>query len=440
VCVRAPLARRIRPDGSLVRSQSDDRALDTLHDHKARLELELRAVETGMKQVRAGEVPVGAILATTKAHAELVPNVETGTVDVVVSTNNDAVIKNALVFALDGGVFPGESRVAFPVPPAPQVRVPLRPLKHARCELRVQAVVGARAGSKQYHVFELSSTLPKFATFVYRGAALPRGVAEPAGRVTFTVDERAPRLAMWVAQAFCVTAAAVAATSRDPHAYEAWFSAVAPTGAGAREVLGLRMEAGAAGGATVTILADSMDLAGELLQDVAAYFGVRDVDSTADFPEEMARFRTVVETVDACNAIRQRLTAEIADSSNAVKMLVVRAEDARALGDMTTMRRAYAELMSLNNGLVGEYVKRANNHQQLLAALKDVNLTIQKASRLRGACWIVRRRRAAPSPVPSSESAPGLVRSSSQWGRPARAWSAPVAPRSRPPTWPRSST
>ena len=49
------------------------------------------------------------------------------------------------------------------------------------------------------------------------------------------------------------------------------------------------------------------------------------------------------------------------------------------------MRRAYSELYSQNAGLLGEYNKRANNHEQLLGALKvkEVNQMIQKAARLR---------------------------------------------------------
>lgn len=48
-----------------------------------------------------------------------------------------------------------------------------------------------------------------------------------------------------------------------------------------------------------------------------------------------------------------------------------------------TMTRNYAELFKLNNQLIGEYVKRSNNHQALLDALKEVNHTIQKAANLR---------------------------------------------------------
>lgn len=46
-----------------------------------------------------------------------------------------------------------------------------------------------------------------------------------------------------------------------------------------------------------------------------------------------------------------------------VKAYVVRAEDARLLGDMPLVRKMYAELHTLNRRLVGEYAKRANNHR-----------------------------------------------------------------------------
>ena len=55
----------------------------------------------------------------------------------------------------------------------------------------------------------------------------------------------------------------------------------------------------------------------------------------------------------------------------------------RILGDIKSMRGAYSQLYTLNAELMGEYSKRANNHEQLLAALKEVNHMIQKAARLR---------------------------------------------------------
>ena len=108
-----------------------------------------------------------------------------------------------------------------------------------------------------------------------------------------------------------------------------------------------------------------------------------ELESLAEFPTEMEAFRAVLLRVDEFNAARLKLTAEMADQSNTAKTLVIKAEDARILGDIKAMRAAYAELYALNGELMGEYSKRANNHEQLLAALKEVNQMIQKAARLR---------------------------------------------------------
>ena len=42
----------------------------------------------------------------------------------------------------------------------------------------------------------------------------------------------------------------------------------------------------------------------------------------------------IVIQVDELHAVRQKLTAEMADHSNLIRSLVVRAEDARLMGDM----------------------------------------------------------------------------------------------------------
>lgn len=48
------------------------------------------------------------------------------------------------------------------------------------------------------------------------------------------------------------------------------------------------------------------------------------------------------------------------------------------------MRKRYVELFDLNRDLINGYTIRCNNHQELLACLKLVNQTIQRAGRLRG--------------------------------------------------------
>jgi len=47
------------------------------------------------------------------------------------------------------------------------------------------------------------------------------------------------------------------------------------------------------------------------------------------------------------------------------------------------MRQAYQTLFNMNHDLISGYRMRCNNHQELLARLKLVNVTIQRAARLR---------------------------------------------------------
>lgn len=83
------------------------------------------------------------------------------------------------------------------------------------------------------------------------------------------------------------------------------------------------------------------------------------------------------------NATRINLTADMAEESQRMKALIIRAEDSRLMFDMENMRKAYTELSSMNNQMIMSYNIRQTNHENLLNALKDVNQMIQKASNLR---------------------------------------------------------
>ncbi len=77
-----------------------------------------------------------------------------------------------------------------------------------------------------------------------------------------------------------------------------------------------------------------MQLAAELIQDICNHLEWRELDSIADFPVQMEEFKALLLRVDECNAIRLKLTGEMADDSNQIKNLVIRVEDARILNDM----------------------------------------------------------------------------------------------------------
>merc|ERR550537_1948783 len=136
-------------------------------------------------------------------------------------------------------------------------------------------------------------------------------------------------------------------------------------------------------GGKVTIRTDDLEVAGEIIQDFCSFLKVNELESMAHFPDEMEKFKAVLMRVDEYNSVRLKLTAEMADSSNGVKALIVKADDYRILADMHNMKKVFSTLQQTNSDLIAEYNKRANNHQQLLSQLKEVNMMIQKAAKLR---------------------------------------------------------
>jgi Bardet-Biedl syndrome 2 protein len=100
-----------------------------------------------------------------------------------------------------------------------------------------------------------------------------------------------------------------------------------------------------------------MELAGEIVQTLASYLGIDELQSTAHLPREMSSFREMLESVEEINKPRSEMMVEMADRTNAVKSFVVQAKDAKMLSDSESMRSAYNQLMHLNRDLAQEQAK-----------------------------------------------------------------------------------
>eukprot|EP00731_Ephydatia_muelleri_P025424 Em0017g507a len=133
----------------------------------------------------------------------------------------------------------------------------------------------------------------------------------------------------------------------------------------------------------VTLQTDDMDLAGDIIQSMASFLHIEDLQSSADFPKQMEDLRGILAKVGGYQSARQRLSAEMADNSGIIKNLIIRAEDARMMNDISNMKKAYVQLHDLNSDLITGYKIRSNNHLELLDCLKIINQAIQKAGNLR---------------------------------------------------------
>ena len=287
-------------------------------------------------------------------------------VQLSLATSNDTIIRSVMVFA--EGIFEGESHVAHPQPSAlsSELGIPIIPPRDKPADLHIKALVGHRASS-QFHVFELTRSLPYFTLYSLTppGADIPK----PKSSVTFHTTERVSSIVLWLNNRFLLP--------EELHPSSTYLQ-VSFVSLRDCEPLNIEMHNG-----QITIHSDNMDLVGDIIQCMAADFKIEDLQVTADFPDEMTKLRDILGKVDEYHASRQKLTAEMADHSNLIRSLIIRAEDARLMGDIPGMMKGYTQLYDLNRDLITGYKLRCTNHMELLAHLKVVNQYIQRAGRLR---------------------------------------------------------
>ena len=371
---KAPAPQGSRAD--LADGDAQEETLVALNQRRQDLLIELKSYERNAAAIEAagfrGETATsGQIPRDTKVESRLEMRPEHGGGELVLRTNNDTVIKAAVLFG--ESVFEEEIRfVHFGNQPSSEARVSIRPPRDVAADLAIKALVAGRS-SPTYHVFELDFKIPRFCMYApLVGPVAPEDV--PSGTVTFRTPERVTRIAAWVDDAFKTNYSGELGGDDDADLRCGFFCL--------RDETRLLLEVDANSGTTV-VRADVMETAGDFVQEMCASLGVEELQSEVDFPYDMEEFRETLKRVEDRDRDRGRLAAETADSSNAIKAFVIKAEDARILNDTTNMRRMYGELFDLNRELIVEHGKRAENHEELLAALREVNQMIQRAAKMR---------------------------------------------------------
>lgn len=361
-------------------SAKESEAYRDLLAKKQELNLELASYQEQLKQFKLGgkDSAQGVIPTDTRLNITLKTNRADGLVELQLMTSNYSVIRAVVIFAEH--LFDGEACMLHPIPPSNNVIVQISPSKDVQTMMNIRAMSGLSASSVQYHVFEENYVMPKFAMYHVLDSSQPVKKAE--GYCSFLLSERPARIWSWLERSFINIeapkdgTAAAARKGANESSFDVNFISL-------RTGVPVSICMVPDQGGKITIQTDDMEVAGEMVQDLCAHLQVQEIESTASFPEEMEKFKSVLLRVDEYNAVRLRLTAEMADSSNLVKALIVKAEDYRMLNDMTNLKKVFSCLQQTNSDLIAEYSKRANNHQQLLDQLKEVNMMIQKAARLR---------------------------------------------------------
>lgn len=380
------------------KDDAEARALEEigrLQARKRELLLEFRSLEDTIRHAQddAG-ASAGVIPQDSRISMDIATNRDKSSFEFVFATTNGTFVSSVVVLDTDGGLFDGETLTAMPAQPTSSCTLALFPRKNFPANLKIQIHVGSRPSSKELHVFEVDYKLPKFCCFLR--IEDPRNAPQPTAYVQFSLPVTLPPLAEWIEKSF-VNMEAVKFTGDSIQVYYVSIRRPARDAGGGGGGPGGDDGKGDAGGpkplwfearqegssVTCKVSVNEMATAAEVVQDLASFVNVHELEASAEFPVEMTALEDILSRVAKFNAIRIRLTADMADGSARIKGLVLKAEDARLMSDMPLMKRHYADLFVLNNELIAEYNKRASNHEALLAALKEVNQIIQKAANLR---------------------------------------------------------
>ncbi|XP_054004595.1 Bardet-Biedl syndrome 2 protein homolog [Hylaeus anthracinus] len=295
-----------------------------------------------------------------------------GAARVALASGPGLLIHCAIVFT--EGVFEGETLVIHPAKPKGELEIELRPAKNAPVDMHVKVSVGP-AGADLMQVFEMTRQLPRFC--MYEVIERPGHIADdlPKNGVKAEFAERPQRIALWLNQSLILPEEfEVKEDGTYNGGIELWLR-------GMRDDKIHCFAANAAG--KVIVQTQDPTFAGDVIQSLSMYLGIRELSSEVTFPEEEKKMLDALERVKDLKEIDIRLQAEAASETTLLKSIIIRLEDARILENVDEMRKRLVQLKNVNVDLIKEHEIKMKSYRDLTANLKELNLGVQRAARLR---------------------------------------------------------
>ena len=166
-------------------------------------------------------------------------------------------------------------------------------LKSMTFDIEAKILVANSSQSPNFLVFEKTIVHRKFAAFQPVPFDLEVPPKEPEGHVEFVMRERCHRLQAWAEKNFNLAKRLgpnLIYTDEDQIKIIFLFAKD-----GSTLVIHGRQEKE---GAVVSIATESMEIAGDVLQSMAQFFGLKEVESEAIFPQESEKLKELLERIE----------------------------------------------------------------------------------------------------------------------------------------------
>lgn len=193
--------------------------------------------------------------------------------------------------------------------------------------------------------------------------------------VTMEVAERAQRIALWLNQSLLLAEEfEVAEEGPNAASIELWLR-------GLRDNKVHCFTASPSG--KITVQTEDSTFAGDIVQSLAMYLGLRELNSESKFPNDESKMLEALERVKGLKDVDAKLQAEAASTAVLLKSVVIRLEDARILQNVEEMRKRLLQLKAINSDLIRNHEIRMNSNRDLSINLKELNIGVQRVAKLR---------------------------------------------------------
>ncbi|XP_053695343.1 Bardet-Biedl syndrome 2 protein homolog [Sabethes cyaneus] len=375
-----------------------DEEMNGLLSQKQKLLLELKHYENNIKfnkeilssndsqLVQSVPDDVGVIPSNTRLQIGISTSYDSSdmNIDITVSTNNATTIRAVLIFA--DQLFKEETLIAHLTKDVSRILIPLKTVKDNAQDIHIKAFVGYPT-SVQFHVFELTRQLPKFAmyTIPHSLTGSPKSIAYINGLssektpgesfVEFRITERLKRICIWINQNFLLPSDIEYMTSSDSDATELKLNLISLR-TGKNVCLHFNNDG------KTRFYTEDIGLAGDLIQSLVQFMNIENMNASAYFPSVYSEIRDLFSKLQGLQETEKQINSEIIDNINQVKSHLIRAEDARYYnGDHVI--KYHNEMMNTNEDLVKNYKIRLVNTGEVQLALKRIHNILYSASKLR---------------------------------------------------------
>ncbi|CAI4225514.1 unnamed protein product [Auanema sp. JU1783] len=324
------------------------------------------------EQITESEKEKDRIPANTNLSSNFAIDYENRMLQVFLKTTNMVCITGVVAFA--EGMFDGDSYIWIPTKfdgNGDEIYIPLLPHTDSENDISLRVFLG-RPDKPKLFVFECIQHVPRFARFALVDEH--PDYKTPDCHVEFILKTRTQRIHDWLQQSFIING-----DKLNPEAVtvDAKFIELAPN---KKQCLLITYESTEG---KMTIHSESLETASNLIQSLANFVSIENLESTAVFPRQFKEIEEIVSEIDTMHNVKDRLGAELTDRLKVLKEVIIRAEDAIVLEDWDLTKRYFTRLKNFEREARQAFLLKTSNNERVLESLRKLNKIIENASKLR---------------------------------------------------------